>query len=102
MAEEIELEILWTDSAKISFGKIVDYLQKAWTDREVEKFVNRTDEWLSTLKLYPEMCRPSTKRKNTRIGIQLIFSMKLNEKKHYPLSDIFSFRFSWKNYENCF
>ena len=37
MAEEIELEIFWTDSAKISFGKIVDYLQKTWTDREVEK-----------------------------------------------------------------
>ena len=70
MAKEIELEILWTDSAKISFGKIVDYLQKAWTDREVEKFVYRTDKWLSTLKHYPEMCRQFTKRKNTRIGIQ--------------------------------
>ncbi len=53
MAEEIELEIFWTDSAKISFSKIVDYLQKEWTDREVEIFVTRTDEWLSTLKRYP-------------------------------------------------
>ena len=86
MAEEIELEILWTDSAKISFDKIVDYLQKAWTDREVEKFVNRTDEWLSTLKRYPEMCRPSTKRKNVRIGIldkhtQIIYHYKPKKKE---------------------
>ena len=86
MAEEIELEIFWTDSAKISFGKIVDYLQKAWTDREVEKFVNRTDEWLSTLKRYPEMCRPSTKRKNTRIGIldkhtQIVYHYKPRKKQ---------------------
>ena len=86
MAEEIELEILWADSAKISFGKIVDYLQKTWTDREVEKFVNRTDEWLSTLKRYPEMCRPSTKRKNTRIGIldkhtQIVYHYKPRKSK---------------------
>jgi hypothetical protein len=32
MAEEVELEVLWTDSAKISFSKIVDHLQKAWID----------------------------------------------------------------------
>ena len=68
MAEEIELDILWTDSAKISFSKIVDYLQKEWTQLEVEKFVTRTDEWLSTLKRYPGMCRPSTKRKNVRMA----------------------------------
>ena len=69
MVEEIVQEVLWTDSAKISFGKIVNYLQQAWTEREVEKFLNRTEEMLSTLKRYPEMCRPSSKRKNVRIGI---------------------------------
>lgn len=58
MAEEIVRQILWTDSAKISFSKIVDYLRQEWTEREVEKFVNRTVEMLSTLKRYPEMCRP--------------------------------------------
>ena len=86
MAEEIELEILWTDSAKISFSKIVDYLLKAWTDREVEKFVNRTEEFLSTLKRYPEMCRPSIKRKNVRIGIldkhtQIVYHYKPRKKQ---------------------
>ena len=67
MAEEIVLEILWSDSAKVSFNKIVNYLRKEWTDRQVEKFVQRTVEWLATLKRYPEICRPSTKRKNVRI-----------------------------------
>ncbi len=81
MAEEIVKEILWTDSAKISFGKIVDYLCREWTEREAEKFVNRTAEMLSTLKSYPEMCRPSARRKNVRIGIldkhtQLIYHYK--------------------------
>lgn len=86
MAEEIVLEILWSDSAKVSFNKIVDYLRKEWTNREVEKFVQRTVEWLATLKRYPEMCRPSTKRKNVRIGIldkhsQIIYHYKPKKKE---------------------
>jgi plasmid stabilization system protein ParE len=86
MAEEIVQEIQWTDSAKITFNKIVEYLRKEWTEREVEKFVSRTTEMLSTLKRYPEMCRPSTKRKNVRIGIldkhtQLVYHYKPGKKQ---------------------
>jgi plasmid stabilization system protein ParE len=69
MAEEIVGEILWTDSAKISFSKIIEYLKTEWTEKEVGKFVNQTADLLSNLKSHPEMCRPSTKRKNVRIGI---------------------------------
>src|ERR1700742_3618267 len=69
MAEEVVGEILWTDSAKTSFNKIIEYLQTEWTEREVGKFVNQAVDFLSNLKRYPEMCRPSTKRKNVRIGI---------------------------------
>ena len=63
MAEEIIEEVLWTDSAKKTFNSIVEYLKKEWSDREVEKFVNRTFDFLSTIQRYPEMCRPSVKRK---------------------------------------
>jgi len=68
MVEEVIDEIIWTDSAKITFGKIVDHLRREWTDKEIEKFVTRTEEMLATLKRHPEMCRPSSKRKNIRIG----------------------------------
>ncbi len=69
MAEEIVKQILWTDDAKLSFDKIVEYLKKNWSEREIERFVKRTGEVLSTLKCYPEMCRPSIKRKNVRIAL---------------------------------
>jgi plasmid stabilization system protein ParE len=69
MAEEVVDNILWTDSAKFSFNKIVSYLQDNWSEKEVEKFVNKTAEMLATLKKYPQMCRPSLKKKNVRIGI---------------------------------
>jgi len=87
MAEEIVVEeILWTDSAKITFHKIIEYLRRTWTEKEAEAFVNRVNELLTNIKRYPEMCRPSFKRKNVRIGIiykhtQLIYHYKPRKKQ---------------------
>jgi plasmid stabilization system protein ParE len=61
--------ILWTNSAKISFQKNIDWLRQEWSDKEADKFIHRTEEMLSVLKRHPEMCRTSAKRKNVRIGI---------------------------------
>ncbi len=81
MAEEIVREILWTPRAADSFNRILAYLQKEWSDKQVEQFIATTTEFLAKLKRYPEMCRPSGKRKNVRIGIlnkhtQLIYHYK--------------------------
>ena len=69
MAEIIVDRILWTDGVKMSFNKIVKYLKKTWSDRETVKFVKQTTEVLFTLQCFPEMCRPSFKRKNVRIAL---------------------------------
>ncbi len=69
MAEEIVGEVLWTDSARLSFNKIIEYLNTEWTEKEIGKFLNQTFSLLSNLTRYPEMCRPSAKKKNVRIGI---------------------------------
>lgn len=69
MAEQVVGDIFWTDSAKRSFSKIIEYLDTNWTEREVGKFINETLYLLSNLIRQPEMCRPSLKRKNVRIGI---------------------------------
>lgn len=85
MAEEV-IEVFWTDDAKSTFDQIIKYLQREWSDKEVEKFVQRTMEMISTLRQYPEMCRPSLKRKNVRIGIlnkhtQLIYHYRPRKKR---------------------
>ncbi len=67
MAEVIE--IFWSDSAKSSFQHIIAYLEKNWSEKEVAAFVKRAYAMLSTIQRYSEMCRPSMKRKNVRIGI---------------------------------
>lgn len=75
-------EILWSESAKNSFQNIIAYLEKNWSP----VFVKRVSTMLSTLQRYPEMCRPSVKRKNVRIGIldkhtQLIYHYKPRKKQ---------------------
>ena len=69
MAEEIVIQIFWSDSAKKSFQKIIAYLEKEWSKKEAATFVRRVSAMLSTIQKHPEMCRPSAKRKNVRIGI---------------------------------
>ena len=69
MTAETVQEILWTDSAKITFQNIIAWLRQEWSEKEVDKFINRTEELLALLKRYPEMCRLSIKRKNVRISI---------------------------------
>lgn len=87
MAEEVVVEeIKWTPSARITFQKIVDYLGRTWTDGEVKAFVNRANDLLLNIKRQPEMCRPSLKRKNVRIGIiykhtQLVYHYKPRKKQ---------------------
>jgi plasmid stabilization system protein ParE len=86
MAEEIVLQIVWTNSASASFGNIVDYLLQKWTDKEVTKFVQQTNEMLFKLKRYPEMGRASTKRKTVRILLlnnhtQLVYQYKQRKKQ---------------------
>jgi plasmid stabilization system protein ParE len=86
MAEEIVQEIVWTPLAAQSFNQIISYLQKEWSEKEVEQFISTTATFLAKLKRYPEMCRPSGKRKNVRIGIlnkqtQLIYHYKPRKKQ---------------------
>ena len=36
--------IIWSPTAKISYYGILEYLDEKWTFREIEAFVNRTEE----------------------------------------------------------
>jgi plasmid stabilization system protein ParE len=86
MAEEVIGEILWTSTAKTTFNNIVEHLRKHWTEKEIEKLVDNTTELIANIRRFPEMCRPSTKRKNVRIGIldkhtQLVYHYKPRKKQ---------------------
>ncbi|MCA0398873.1 MAG: type II toxin-antitoxin system RelE/ParE family toxin [Bacteroidetes bacterium] len=81
MDEEIVRDIVWTPRAARSYNQVIEYLQQEWSDKEVEQFITTTTLFLQKLKRYPEMCRPSGKRKHVRVGIlnkhtQLIYHYK--------------------------
>ena len=43
------IRIIWTDRARTDYWDNIDYLETAWTIKEVERFANKTDEILEKL-----------------------------------------------------
>ncbi len=67
MAEEVVQAVSWSAGAKTSFNKIIEYLAAYWSPKEIENLVIRTEKIITVLKSYPDMGRPSAKRKGVRI-----------------------------------
>ena len=55
-------EIRWTSEAEETFAKIIDYLENNWTEREIEKFVNATDEVIEYISERLKMFRKTNKK----------------------------------------
>lgn len=45
--------IFWSTEAELSYLKILEYLEDKWTEREIERFINRTDEVVDYIKKNP-------------------------------------------------
>ena len=60
------MDIIWSAKARITFFKVLDYLEKNWSQREIIQFYNRTEIVLRTIKLNPEIFPISQKYKQTR------------------------------------
>jgi hypothetical protein len=42
-------EIIWTNKSKLDYFNNIDFLEKEWTNKEIERFINKTDEILEKL-----------------------------------------------------
>ncbi len=56
------LKVYWTPRAKKGYDKIIEYLSKRWTEREVTNFVQETFNFLEQLSIYPELLVKSSKK----------------------------------------
>ena len=86
MDKEIVDEIKWTPLATQSFNSIIIYLEEQWSDREIERFISKTNSLLTTLKGHPQLGRPSQKRKNVRIALltkntQMVYHYEFQKRK---------------------
>ena len=62
------LEIVWTTRATIGYGKIVEYLETNFTEREVRNFIRHSHEFFQLLTQYPEMLERTERQKNVFRG----------------------------------
>jgi plasmid stabilization system protein ParE len=45
--------VVWSPRARMTYYKILDYLDQEWTFREIENFIDRTEEALSHISRNP-------------------------------------------------
>ena len=60
------IEIGWSDEAKTTFDHNIFYLQSEWTDKEVIKFIQQTEQAIKRIEEYPESYPPGNRSKKYR------------------------------------
>ena len=56
------MKISWTPTARKTYFKVLEYLDEAWTLREIQNFVNITEKVLNLIVIDPEMFEASRKK----------------------------------------
>lgn len=62
------MEIRWTPNARFGYHRIIEFLESAWTIREIQTFILLVEKALSQIKENPFMFEASEKKKNIRKG----------------------------------
>ena len=60
------IEIDWSDEARTTFDHNIYYLQTQWTEREVRKFIQQTEQAISRIQQQPESYPPGNRSKKYR------------------------------------
>jgi len=63
------MEVIWSAKAKISFFKVLDYLNANWTQKEIIQFSQRTIITINAVKKSPGIFPVSRKNKEVRKAI---------------------------------
>lgn len=63
------MKISWTPTARKTYFKVLEYLDEAWTQREIQNFVERTEKVLKLIAKDSEMFEASRMKKNIRKGL---------------------------------
>jgi plasmid stabilization system protein ParE len=57
------LTIKWSERAKVNYDNVLAYLHDNWSNKEVEKFINRTDSILAIISHQPYMFKASSHKR---------------------------------------
>ena len=62
------MKVRWTPTSKITYLKVIAYLDEFWTTRELQNFVDTVENIISQIADEPLMFEASCKKKNIRKG----------------------------------
>jgi ParE toxin of type II toxin-antitoxin system, parDE len=60
------IEVSWSDEAVKTFQENINYLQEEWSDKEVIRFIQQTENIIIRLKKFPQSYLPGYKNKKYR------------------------------------
>jgi plasmid stabilization system protein ParE len=63
------MKISWTPTARQTYFTVLEYLSIAWTKKEVENFISRTEHTIFQISKDPYMFKASQKKQNIRKGL---------------------------------
>jgi hypothetical protein len=64
-----DMEVIWSAKAKITFFKVLDYLNENWTKKELLQFNQRTHITISAIRKNPNIFPASSSNKKIRKAI---------------------------------
>ena len=78
--------VLWTKEASETFDGRIAYLQKHFSEREINIFKIRVEAYLNTLSQEPFIGKQTAKRKNVHIGliippVSIVYRIKESSKR---------------------
>jgi plasmid stabilization system protein ParE len=62
------VELAWSKRAEQGYARVVKYLEKEWTEKEIRNFVREMKHFFDLLKENPHMLEPSKTRKDLYRG----------------------------------
>ncbi len=85
------MEIIWSAKARITYFKVMDYLQENWTKKEMIQFSNRTEIVIRAIKKNPGIFACSNKQPNLRRALidknnSLFYQVNEQDQKIYLLT----------------
>ena len=59
-------QVIWSSLALHTYMQNIDYLEKEWTEKEIEKFIDTVLKKITILSLHPRTGKVTNKRANLR------------------------------------
>lgn len=78
----MDYSVTWSPTARVSYNYILEYLDEKWTVKEIEAFINRTEEVINYIcdnpLLYPYSKESDTHRCVLVRQVSLLYRVKTN------------------------